>query len=80
MKDINNLYDYNTWSCTEYNNSIEGFDKSTSNIQLIPSNDFSNIGENSLRLNCDSANDFIEIPHLTGLRLSALLTVYVLMQ
>ena len=39
MKDNNNLYNYNVWSGTEYNNNTDDFDK-TYNIQLTPSNDF----------------------------------------
>lgn len=66
MKDTNNLYNYNVWSCTEYNNNTDDFDK-TDNIQLIPSNDFSSIGENSLKITCAQANEFMELQKITGL-------------
>lgn len=66
MKDNNNLSDFNTWSGTEYNNNFEGFDK-TQHIQLIPSKEWSNIGENSLKIFCTSVADFIETPKFTGL-------------
>lgn len=65
MKDTNNLYNYNVWSGTEYNNNIDDFDK-TENIQLTPSNDFSSIGENSLKITCAQTYDFIELQKITG--------------
>ena len=74
MKDTNNLYDYNVWSCTEYNDNIECFDK-TSNIQLIPTKDFSSIGENSLKINCTSNGDFIELQKITGVTVGKTFTV-----
>ena len=66
MKDNNNLYNYNVWSGTEYNNNTDDFDK-TYNIQLTPSNDFSSIGENSLKITCAQANEFMELQKITGL-------------
>lgn len=74
MKDTANLYNYNAWSGTEYNNNTEGFDK-TPNIQLIPSKDFSSIGENSLKINCKESYEFIELPKINGLTAGATFTV-----
>lgn len=45
MKDTNNLLDYNIWSGTDYNNDITGFNKTPTS-----SNEYSSIGENSLKL------------------------------
>ena len=45
MKDTNNLLDYNIWSGTDYSNDITGFSKTP-----ISSNEYSSIGENSLKL------------------------------
>lgn len=45
MKDTNNLLDYNIWSGTEYTHDITGFSKTP-----ISSNEYSSIGENSLKL------------------------------
>ena len=75
VKDTNNLYNYNVWSCTEYNNNTEGFDKSSDNVQLIPSNDFSSIGENSLKITCAQANEFMELQKITGLTEGKIFTI-----
>lgn len=45
MKDTNNLLDYNIWSGTEYTHDITGFSKTPTS-----SNEYSSIGENSLKL------------------------------
>lgn len=66
MKDTNNLYNYNVWSCTEYNNNTEGFTANTY-VQLTPSNDFASIGENSLKITCTQEYDFIELQKINGL-------------
>lgn len=78
MKDTNNLYNYNVWSCTEYNNNTDDFDK-TENIQLIPSNDFSSIGENSLKITCAQANEFMELQKITGLTEGKTFTISLVM-
>jgi len=78
VKDTNNLYNYNVWSCTEYNNNTDDFDK-TENIQLIPSNDFSSIGENSLKITCAQANEFMELQKITGLTEGKTFTISLVM-
>ena len=45
MKDTNNLLDYNIWSGTDYKENIDRFNKTP-----ISSNEWSNIGERSLKL------------------------------
>ena len=78
MKDNNNLYNYNVWSGTEYNNNTDDFNK-TDNIQLTPSNDFSSIGENSLKITCVQANEFMELQKITGLTEGKTFTISLVM-
>lgn len=49
MKDTNNLLDHNTWSSGEYNNNPEIFNLAPSTMRIV-SNEYSNIGESSIRL------------------------------
>ncbi|MCR5026981.1 MAG: hypothetical protein K6A34_06040 [Methanobrevibacter sp.] len=49
VKDNNNLLDYNTWSCGEYNNNPEIFNVAPNTIRTV-STEYSNIGESSIRL------------------------------
>ena len=74
MKDTNNLYDYNVWSGTEYNENIEGF-AASSEIQLIPSKYFSNIGESSLRVNSLVSGEFVELQRVTSVTVGKTFTV-----
>lgn len=51
MKDKTNVLTYNQWSCTDYLNNVNGFHiGSTNAIKIESSNNYSHIGENSLRL------------------------------
>lgn len=49
MKDNNNLLDYNNWSGTDYAENTSGIYVS-SNANIISSNEYSNIGESSLKI------------------------------
>ena len=49
MKDNNNKLDFNQWSCSEYNNNLNGFYVTGANLYQI-TNQYSTIGENSLKL------------------------------
>lgn len=49
MKDTNNKLDYNLWSGGEYSNNITGLNRNNDSL-IIVSNDYSMIGESSLRI------------------------------
>ena len=49
MKDTKNLLTHNQWSAGEYENSPEIFEKEP-NITKICSNDYSDIGEQSIKI------------------------------
>lgn len=67
MKDTNNLLSYNVWSGSEYDGSISGFSK-TSNLTLIPSNEFSIIGECSIKgIRTADSSYYVDIQRLTTL-------------
>lgn len=55
MKDTNNLLDHNTWSSEEYNNNPEIFNLAPSTMRIV-SNEYSNIGESSIRLTKTAAS------------------------
>lgn len=62
MKDNNNLLDYNVWSGTEYNHdTINIYNNSPNNIIINQSNDFSNIGESSLKITTKNIPSWVNI-------------------
>ena len=63
MKDTSNLLDYNCWSGTEYNNNTTKFTFTGTNG--IPSNEWSHIGENSLKISTEQLSQAFDIQHMT---------------
>ena len=63
MKDNNNKLDFNQWSCSEYNNNLNGFYVTEVNLYQI-TKQYSTIGENSLKLinNTNSAMGYRTTP------------------
>ena len=62
MKDTNNLLDYNIWSATEYNHDTTGmFNNYPQNILINSSNDFSSIGESSLKITVKDIPSWVNI-------------------
>lgn len=69
VKDNNNLLNFNQWSCGEYNNNLNDFTLNTTQQQKnIISNDYSKIGENSLKMISSQTADYIRIWYLTELK------------
>lgn len=62
MKDNNNLCDYNVWSATEYNHDTTNiYNNNPNNIIINQSNDFSNIGESSLKITTKNIPSWVNI-------------------
>ena len=62
MKDTNNLFSYNQWTAGEYNNNLNDFTlNNTQQQQNIISNDYSKIGESSLKMISSQTGDYIRI-------------------
>lgn len=59
MKDTNNLIPYNIWSCSEYENNINGI--MPNDLKIHPSSNFSTIGEQSLKINYNGGNNWLNI-------------------
>ena len=67
VKDTNNLLDHNTWSSGEYNNNPEIFNLAPSTMRIV-SNEYSNIGESSIRLTKTAASGaYARITHTENL-------------
>lgn len=63
MKDNNNVLDYNCWSGTEYNKNTNQF--SFIGTSGISSNEWSNVGDTSLKVSTPSIAQAFDIQHMT---------------
>lgn len=82
MKENQNLLSYNLYSGGEYENSTNGFYRINTNTNIITSNDYSVIGEQSFKINIisDSTASLIidRTTHNTGAILTGKLYIHVL--
>lgn len=57
MKDTSNLLDYNNWSGTDYSENTSGI-YVAGNANILSSNEYSNIGETSLKIIADNVSNW----------------------
>lgn len=63
MKDTNNIYDYDVWTAGEYN--LSGF--TINGAKYNVSNEYSVIGESSLKIKATTSDDYVRIYKLVSL-------------